>query len=521
LFVAQLKAKKAPQNQRFKNPSEIARERRALPKPDELKRGRPQPDDTLPRVLGLDGWKLPKVLAARNDQARGVFAQPARLMRSARTDACVFAAILNRIAPQMCLPMTIEGGPAEGHAAREGGLRDRALAEARAQFLGDESALPPSVRAEINECLAAHGVAFAQNIWTPREGGRRVDVRIEMWPIEFVRHFEIGHDGGRGFYALTYEGQWVPIVHGDGQWLIFAGRELEPWISGALMPSAQKWADRAFAERDRAQNARSHGDSKWIGTMPSGIKIKSNQGLTMLHEMEQLNEFERVMLKPYGSELVRSEAISQNWQIFKEIITQDNSDIFMIWLGQEPRGDSSQRLSIEQLFGVSQDVVGSDLSIMERTINTGTVRSWQARNYGRTDLVRGVKWLMPDPEEDARRKSIADRWTSFYASIKAARESGLRVDQSFITSRAHELGLVAPAVDVIGLTRADISEIDIKYGIVTLNEVRATMGLAPIAGGDVTVPQTAQVEKVATSPAIPPGSTPAPGGGQPTNGTAN
>jgi hypothetical protein len=505
----------ATQSKKASNPSQIQRERRKLPDPKDLARAAPDISDALPRALGLDGWRLPKVLSARADQARGNYKEPARLMRSVRTDATAFAALLNRIAPQMCLPMTIEAGKADGHAARAGGLKERAVEEAHEQFLGDESALPPHLRAEINECIAAHGEAYCQNVWLPSADGKRVNVRLEFWPIEFVKHFEIALDGGRGPYALTYEGRWVPIVHGDGQWVRFTSRENEPWLAGGLMPLSRKWADRALAEDHRLSNARSHGDSKWIGMMPPGVKTDSPHGKALLAQMQHLYEFQRVLLKPYGSEVSRVEAMSQNWQIFREIITQDNLDIFRIFTGQDARGDSSQRLTITQLFGVSQDVVGSDISIMSRAINTGTIRPWQAKNFGRTDLVRGIKWLMPDPEEDARRESISKRWAALLATIKEAREQSICVDQDFVTARANELGLKPPALESLRLTRADISQDDIKFGVVTINEVRGTMGLAPIAGGDVTVPQSATVEKVATSTAIPPGSPPAPGGGQP------
>lgn len=500
------------------NPSAIQRERRKLPAPKDVARSAPEVSDSLPRVLGLDGWRIPKVLSARQDQARGVFKEPARLLRSAMTDASVFAAFLNRIAPQMCLPMTIEKAPCDGHAARPGGLQERAIEDAREMFLGDESAISPQLRADINVTIAAHGVCVCQNVWLPRAGGKQIDVRLELFPIEFVRWFEVALDGGRGFYALTYEGHWIPVVHGDGQWVVFSSRDLEPWTAGALMPLARKWADRAFAEDDRARNAQSHGDSKWIGMLPQGVKTESAHGQALLAEMQRLYEYQRAMLKPYGSEVARVEAMSQNWQIFREIITQDNADIFKILTGQDARGDSSQRLSLAQLFGVSQDVVGSDLQIMQRGINTGTARVWQAKNYGRTDLVRGVRWLMPDPEEDARRESISKRWAALIATVKAAREQSICVDQAFLTARAEELGLKPPALETLGLTRADISQDDIKFGVLTINEIRATMGLAPIAGGDVTIPQSSLEEKVATSPAIPPGTPPAPGGGQPAPG---
>lgn len=493
--------------------SAIARARRKLPDLDQLRRARPATDDYLPRTVGLGEWRMPRVLAVRNEQARGVFREPALLLRSAKTDPAVFAALLNRIAPQMCLEITVEPCADVPYAARARAAR--ALADAKKQFVGDESAISPAFRAEINETLAIHGVAFAQNVWLPRKDGTQVDVRLEVFPIEFVRWFEIAPDGGKGFYALVLQGVWIPIVHGDGQWVVITTRELEPWTFGAMMPLAALWADRAFAVNWRGQSARSHGDSKWIGTLPAGVKTTDAGGVALINEMDQLYELQRSMIKPFGSVVERDEAMSQNWQIFRDIIASDNADVFKILTGQEPRGDSSQRLSIAQLFGVSQDVVGSDVGAMARGINTGTVRPWSARNYGRIDLVKGIRWLMPDPEEDARIKSIADRTDSFNDQIEAFRKNGFSVTQDLVNALAKTYRIHAPPLATRALSRADISSDDIRYGIVTINEVRATLNLPAIPGGDVTVPQSALVEKVATSPTIPVGSTPAPGGGQP------
>jgi hypothetical protein len=492
------------------NPSAVARERRALLPVKQLEKAASPPADTLPRTIGLFDWTASMVRAARQSQARGDYKTPAEIFRSARTDAAVFAALLNRVAPQMVLPLEVVKGPAYGHASR--GLADRVCDEARELFLGDSPALSPAVRAEINECLAVHGEAFAQNVWSFNEETGRVDVRLESWPIEFVKHFEIGPDGGRGRYALTFEGQWIPIVHGDGQWVHFSARELQPWYSGALMPLCGLWDDRAWAIRYRAMNAESHGDSKWIATLPQGVKTTSDQGTALLSQVQRLNNFQRSLLKPFGSEVKREEATGLGWQIFREIINEDNADIFSIFIGQAQRGDSSQRLSKEQLFGVAQDVVEGDTNVMARGFNTGTIRPWQAKNFGRVDLVKGIAYLIPKPEQDARRDSIAKRWGSFNEIVSKSRSNGIDITDEFVGGLMSSLGLEGAT---LGAGAAGYTEIDVKYGLVTINEARAANKLAPIDGGDVTVPQSATVAKVATSPAIQAGTPPATGGGQP------
>jgi len=240
----------------FADGAKKSRKQKTLPHGDAFIGNPPEPADWYPRTIGLDSWQLPAVVAARDAQSRGLFRAPTRLARSCKTDAAIYAALLQRIAPHLGLPREIvQADDAAGHASRGGGLDDRVAAEAREAFIGDAGAIAPETTADVNECLAMHGIAVCQNVWTWNEETGRHDVRLEFWPLEFVQYYAIGPDGGRGLYAQTVENFFTPIVHGDGRWVVFQLHELEPWTWGVLMALALLFADRAFAIRDRARNA--------------------------------------------------------------------------------------------------------------------------------------------------------------------------------------------------------------------------------------------------------------------------
>lgn len=362
-----------------------------------------------------------------------------------KTEPSWYAALLNRIAPHLGLPREICVCPSvSGHAAREGGLQARVVEEAHQAFLSDEGSISPELTADVNEHLAMHGLAVLQNVWTTREDGSRRDARPEIWPLDAVEWSEVDST----LWALTTSGR-EPIVHGDGRWVVVRLHDLEPWTWGAIMPGANLFADRAFAVRDRARNAESHGDSKWIGTMPERVGTKDAEGVAFRKELVELYKARRVMLKPFGSEVERSEAMSQNWQIFREIITSDNGDIARVLLGQEMRGsDSSQRLTLAQLYGVRNDIVEADLRGMARAFNTGTIRPWQAVNFGRVDLISGMRWLIPDADEDARRTSMATRMDAFNRHVKDLRDNGFDVTQAFVDDLSRQYGVTTPLLVV-------------------------------------------------------------------------
>lgn len=482
-----------------------------------------EPVDVWPRQLGLAKWTLPQVLDVREQQSRGKFRLPSILARSLKTDPALHAALLNRIAPHRGLPRDIEKNDPGGHATRDGGLVDQ-VADICDELYGDSGTLlSPGFLRDANEYIAVFGGGVYQNVPVPHIDPAtglvdRVDLRPEMFPMERVEWVEVE----RTLYAWTTEGR-VPIVHGDGRWGVFCGDETEWWTSGGLMAAALIYADRSLGIRSRAANSESAGDSKWIGELPPGQPVKGPVGKSLKNQMAMLYQSRRVIIIPNGSKVDRSESVFRAFEIFKAIIDSNNVDAFLVFIGQRGPTDSSQRLSAQQLFGVRNDIVEADLKTMARTINQATIRPWQLLNWLRCDLIKGLRWLIPDQDEDARREMIGKRWDAFNQHVKDLRGNGFVVDQARVNALAKAYGLDAPSLGKGKINIADITPEDLKYGIVTINERRQAIAgtleaLPNIDGGDITVPQTATEQKLATSPDVPAGSPDEIGGGPPVPG---
>jgi hypothetical protein len=390
--------------------------------------------NTHPRTLGLNSWTRENIVAARDLQARGLFKQPWQLIRSAKTDSSIYGALLNRVAPHRGVPRTIEahGKPPEA-----------ILIEAQNTFAVDGAAIAPGVTADICEALAMCGVAVAVNKWSARSDGSRVDVCLETFPMENVEWSEIDCS----YIAYTTNGREL-ITHGDGRWVVFEKNDLEPWNWGAILPLADVWSDRALTRRDRSKNSESHGDDKWIGKLPQGIPINSPQGRALLTEMKNLYNFRRAILIPYGSEVERSEAMGQNYQIFDKIIASCDKDAQRVLLGQDGTMNNAggNYIKARELFNVRFDIVESDLGAIERGLTTGTLRPWSKHNFGRWDQLT-YKYLIPDPDQDARRESIAQRHGSLNKIVKEELDLGATVDQARVNYLAAELGVKPFQID--------------------------------------------------------------------------
>lgn len=515
-LVAISKSKRA--NPAFRNQDQARKEKTP---PNDFASA-PDPADNWPRDLGLGRWSIPQIMEIRDLQSRGQFRTPAKLARSFKTDGACNAALLNRIAPHRGLPREIVKCDPGGHAARDGGLVDQ-VSDIATELYGDSGTmLSPSFLKDANEYLAMFGFAVFQNVpvphFDPDTGLQdRIDLRPEVFPMEYLEWFE----SESTLYALTTEGR-IPVIHGDGLWGVIGADELEPWTWGALMALALIYADRTIGVRTRAANAQSAGDSKWIGELPPGQPVKGVVGQSLKTQMTTLYQNQRVVLIPNGSKVTRSESVFRAFEIFKAIIDSNNVDAFLVLIGQRGPTDSSQRLSAQQLFGVRNDIVEADLKGMARGVNQATVRVWQLLNYKRADLIEGIRWLIPDADEDARREMIGKRWDAFNKHVTDLRSNYFVIDQALTDGLAKTYGLPSPVIDK-RISRAAIDETDIKYGGITPNEIRlAIMGelteLPPIDGGDETVPQVAKEAAFATDPSLPAGSPDVVGGGAPAPG---
>lgn len=393
---------------------------------------------------GLYAWDLDAIRAARDAQMAGRFKLAARLAEATRTDYAIFASFLNRLAPQRGLPVKLEPPNDTARAVR-------VLDEGSALFGPRGVGIHPDTLADIDGTLANHGVAFGVNVVTPREDGSRVDFELKSWPIEFVRWDTII----RGYRTQVEGLAEETICHGDGRWVIFQEHDHEPWKYGVILAAAMLWADHAFGVRDRAKASTSHGNAKVVGTMPQGIALQDAEG-HLTPEAAAFLELLRAVasadvpvgIKPFGATLDYIVNDSQQWQIFKEIVDSDDKAADRIYLGHDVTAQSAGGDAVGYLFGVRNDIVEGSLRAIERGILTGVIEPWCALNFGDSALAPNRVYLMPDADEDARRKSLADRTTAFYAAIEAAKKNGFEVDRSYVSALAADYGVTAPKLKV-------------------------------------------------------------------------
>lgn len=382
-------------------------------------------------------WDLGAIRAARDAQMRGRFKLAVRLAESMRTDDAIAVPRNNRTAPSASVTANIAARNDTGQAAKI------------AKHATESVTIPRTVLRGIHFTLADHAVAIGHVKHSPLDDGTCVDMRLEEWPLEFVEW-----DESRECLMTTTRdtGERVPIVHGDGQWIIFRYVEEMSWRQmAALLPAAFVFAIHTPAIQDWAASARSHGQAKIIGELPDGTPLLDADGkltaeadafLGMLADI--VNGAAGASIRPAFSKTDFLANGSTAWQVFHELVLDRTKAATRIYLGTDATlgaAGGAPGVDIATLFGVASTVLQGDFNAIAQGIDTGLLDPWTAINYGDPRHAPRFTYDIADRDADDAAKSESDKLAMFFAAIKEWRDQGFVIDQPTIDRIARSLNL--------------------------------------------------------------------------------
>lgn len=370
-----------------------------------------------------------------------------------RTDDAIAVARENRLAPLRCIKVDVVK-------ANDTPVADRIAGEGAALFGQSGVGVTSDTICSIGSCLIDHDLAFAQTLPTPRADGSRVDLEIHAWPIEHVRWDPYDRCFKTRFDPQVSElppdllavGGEIPIVHGDGRWLVFQRYELDPFKHAAILAAAVVWARHAYGVRDWSKSSLAHGLVKALGTMPDGVPLRkdganTDEAQAMIELMTGfVSSDAAAALKPFGSDVEFVSNGSNAWEVFAKLIENAEKAAARIYLGTDGvlgSAGGAPGVDIQALFGVAATKVESDLACISRGIQTA-IEVWTAMNFGDSRLAPTRKYLLADADSDAARASVGVRRTAFYAEIDAAKAGGFEITQDFVDDVARTYGIKPP-----------------------------------------------------------------------------
>lgn len=415
--------------------------------------------------VALTSWTLKEIFEARDHQLRGHFYLPARMAEAMRTDDALAPALENRLAPQRSIPVEIV-------AAR--GARGKSVAnEAGALFGQGGLGLSAAAIGSIHSCLVNHDIAFATCTAIPRDDGSRVDTEVSAWPIEFVRWDPVRHSFMARVDPASVDpselvGNEVPIVHGDGRWVVFQRYEIEPFKHATLLSAAPVWARHAYAIRDWAKSSVAHGNVKMMGELPQGVTLQEEDDegnaiitaeaeafIALMRDMVSADS--PVGIRPSGSKTDFVTNMSSAWQVFSELVDNGESAAARIYLGTDATMGSkggAPGVDVQAMFGVAFTKVQGDLACLSQGFQTGVIEPWTAMNFGDSSLAPTRRYLLPDADADTERASRGTRRTAFFADIQASRDGGFEITQDYVDEVAELYDIEPPTLAVALATNA-------------------------------------------------------------------
>jgi hypothetical protein len=413
----------------------------------------------------IDAWNLDMIFAARDEQMLGQFVRPSRMVEQMRTDDALFVAYRSRLAPQSLVPVEMEAA----HGARGASIAD----ESDASFGPNGVAISAETIQDIHGCLVNHGVAFGACTMTPREDGSRVDAEMHYWPIEYIRWdpvfrvfkaradpntVEPGDIPNSPYNEYGFVGgYWIPVVHGDGRWVIFKDHEIEPFRqNAAILPASLVWARHAFGKADWAKGSRAHGSAKVVGELPAGVPLQApGGGGKLTEEASAFIELLRSIatadapagIRPAGSKTDFLTNNSTAWQVWSELVLGEERAAARVYLGTDGTlgaQGGAPGVDITALFGVASKLVNADLKTISRGINTGVIAPWTAINFGTSELAPKRRYILPNDDREKVAKNYSDRNAAFFAALVAAKQAGLELTAEYISKLADDYRVRSP-----------------------------------------------------------------------------
>lgn len=427
-------------------PSSVQRALSAVRRAEELAPApEPRPGARFSSVIprrnpkGGTSWTLERIREARDAQIAGDFALPAELARAMQTDDAIYVPRQNRIDAVNAIAADLV--PHES-------TRGEALAKRAARLVS----APRSVITLAHRSLVDHGIGVMFNRRAVVDGGTGVAYALEFWPLDAVKWNEA--DGTLD--ALTDDGQRIPILHGDGNWIVVRKTARYPWTDdAALLPGALIWAAHAEGIRSWAGSADAHGLAKVLGTLPEGVSLQSADESGVVDLSPEARWFMDMLIDlvsgnagagiaPAGASAQFLANPSNAHQIFLDLVTNREKAAARVYLGTDAILGSqggAPGVDISALFGVASTKLQGDFEAIEQALRTGLYEPWAAENAGDSTYAPRVVYRTPDPDADRKSAEEASKRERLFDAVERMRSLGFVVTQDEVDALARSFGL--------------------------------------------------------------------------------
>jgi len=354
----------------------------------------------------------------------------------------------------------------------------------RVEALGDDfwEMLPDEVCGEVIRWASGLGVALLQiKDWeTDPDTGRVLPV-CEVWHPRCLRW-----DSAKRTWCVRTTasgGTYVPIEPGDGEWIIITpyGRK-RPWAKAPWYSLGLLWLFTQYAKFDWGDLNDVHG--KPLKSLENITPEKA--GLVDDDELKELVAKVAALARggtialPDGYSLKLVEATSKGWESFVKLIDE-------VWPKAVSIALTGQNLSTQVDGGsfaaatvhanVSHDRIRTFAESLALAVRSQLLVWWCEFNFGD----RRTPWAKWETKPPSDRKAEAERLSLLATAIQALTTANVPLD---MVAMVEQYGLPVDLEKAKEAQPTQLYKYHFDFGIITINEARQRIGLAPISGGD-------------------------------------
>lgn len=470
--------------------------------------------------LNFQGWDIARVRQAIFLHRQGIFLESAVLAQMVISFPPVYAALFQRVAPALSLPRRVKGGAT----GLSGFLRAR-LEEAMvpSDGLTPSPYFPPELYGAMGIDLALPGFSVLQHVMgdpDPDTGER--DLYTRRWPTYAVTYYT-----NRRTFVATTDSEPVDVCN-DGKFTLVADVDT-PHLYGALLALGEEALDGKQTQRARAQWINRYGDPKLAITMPQQVPVRGEEGQAFFRAAQLIRNPDGFGIFPYGSKVEWTALSAAQSTAFDQALASNLMMVAIALVGTDGTVESGTGgvYTSPTASGVVRRHAQRDLAAEVRGANLGHVKTWVAFNYsgsireaqaaGEVVVMPALDIPLPDPDADARIKSVVERTKAVTDQIVAARAANVVVDQAYVDALCTTYSvspMTLAEASAAPVSRIELAPTDVAV-VIRGREARASQGLAPFGDerDDMTIFQLkAQSEASAVPGAALPGNLDAPPG---------
>lgn len=348
-------------------------------------------------------WNPSSIKSAISVMSSGYYSSAAMLADSILADDRVKAALGTRIMALLGLPLSFEPADEKNQKAV------KASEDIKKVFwdIAPES--------EIYRMLAYGwilGVALVKLNWERKEG--QWIPKFHVWHPSNLRYDTIKR---RWLVKVDTAGREIPFEANSQEWFLFTPfGENHPWTNALIRSLSVPFLMKCYAVGDWARNSEVHGGAIKAVTVPSST---TDDPLKKIVADVQALGADGVIGLREGQKLELLEVTENVWQGFQGLIAWADKAIATSILGQnmttEPTKD---QVGVSGAKDVRQDVLESDVEVLETAFHQNALTWWALFNYGDGSLA-------PYPYWNAR-PQIKGKIEEFHIRAKAVKRNEIR-----------------------------------------------------------------------------------------------